>query len=36
MPVGVIQVDSLNHEVQYENPEVKKLIPNQNGLKDEL
>jgi c-di-AMP phosphodiesterase-like protein len=36
MPVGVIQVDSHNHEVQYVNPEVKKLISNEKGIKGEL
>jgi c-di-AMP phosphodiesterase-like protein len=36
MPVGVIQVESHNHEVQYVNPELKKLIPNENRIQGEL
>ena len=36
MPTGVIQVDYLNHEVQYVNPEFKKLILIENGIQMEL
>ena len=36
MPVGVIQVDYHNHEVQYVSAEIKKLILIEKGIKSEL
>ena len=36
MPTGVIQVDKITQKVSYANPEIKSILGDMDGLKEQL